>query len=221
MKQNWLHHLFNFLAVILGVILAFSFNERSHKTHQAEEAALLMQSLSAEMRHDIEIYDQFQIPANREHQENIAALISLLSQSEIEGAEEQLLSIISLENYQASTTIYSSMKSSGKLSLIEDPHLRSALTDYYEGSVLESNAKTDFQNNYFSEELLTWLTDNMDFLNNRILHPEALVLLRNRLMIYESLMEQKIESYQDLSEQCKTLVEAIEAHYPRPASATD
>jgi hypothetical protein len=70
-KINWLNHFFNFLAVILGVYLAFYINERAKMNEDKKEAILLMTSLVDDLEQDIKIYQEYQIPVNTQIQQNV------------------------------------------------------------------------------------------------------------------------------------------------------
>jgi hypothetical protein len=119
--------------------------------------------------------------------------------------------VFQVENFGPTTSTYGSMKSSGKLGLIEDLTLRKKLTGYYEGVVLEGIKKGEFQVDFFTEELLTWVIQNVDLSEMRILNKDELIILRNKLIIYESLIDQKVEAYEMIVEDSKQLKVSIES----------
>lgn len=211
-KYNWLNHVFNFLAVILGVYLAFYINERAKISQDRKESLLLMNSLVEDLAEDLDTYEKYQIPLNIQHQENVGNLLELLVIDSLVGIEEQLPTILQVENYAPTTSTYSSMRASGKLRLIDDLALQKSLSDYYEGLVLESVKKGEYQVTFFTEELLTWLTNNVDLLAMKVLNKEELIVLRNKLIIYESLVDQKVKAYETIvtdSKQLKMRIESI------------
>lgn len=210
-KYNWLNHLFNFLAVILGVYLAFYINEKAKINQDRNESLILMKSLANDFSEDIKTYEEYQIPENIQHQKNVENLLKLLSTDSLAGIEDQLSTIFQLENFAPTTSTYSSMPSSGKLRLIEDLALQKKLSDYYEGLVLESIKKGEFQVDFFTNELLTWLTNNVDLLEMEILNKEELIVLRNKLIIYESLIGQKVKAYEMIVEDSRKLKQRIES----------
>ena len=61
-KYNWMNHFFNFLAVILGVYLAFYLSERSKINQERKESMILMNSLVNDLSDDIKTYESYQIP---------------------------------------------------------------------------------------------------------------------------------------------------------------
>ncbi len=210
-KYNWLNHLLNFVAVILGVYLAFYINEKAKANQDRNESLLLMNSLANDLSEDIRTYEGYQIPENIQHKQNVENLLDLLSADNLEGIEGQLPTILQLENFEPTTSTYSSMKASGKLRLIDDLALQKKLTGYYEGLVFESVKKGEFQVDFFVKELLPWLTDNVDMLEMKILNKGELIILRNKLIIYVSLIEQKVKTYEMIVEDSKQLKMRIES----------
>ncbi len=170
-----------------------------------------MNSLINDLSEDIETYESYQIPVNTTHQENVENLLNLLLSDSLEEISAQLPIILGVENYVPTTSTYSSMKASGKLRLIGDLALQKKLNSYYEGLVIESTRKGEYQVDFFTNELLTWLTNNADLMEMEILNKDELIVLRNKLIIYQSLIDQKTESYKMLVEHSKKLKEQIES----------
>lgn len=211
-KSTWLNHLFNFLAVILGVYLAFYINEKATINKEKKESFVLMNSLVNDLSEDIETYEKYQIPKNIQQQQSISKLLELLIADSLETIGNELSSVFQVENFTPTTSTYSSIKNSGKLKLIEDLTLQKELSDYYEGLVIESEKKGEFQADYFTNELLTWLVSNVDLLSMNFVKQDELIIFRNKLIIYKSLIEQKVEAYKlilDHSKKLKLNIESI------------
>jgi hypothetical protein len=213
-KYNWLNHILNFIAVILGVYLAFYINESAKANQDRAESRLLLQSLVTDLTEDISAYEQYQIPVNIQHQQGVESLVDLLTTDSLAGVSSQLPTIFQLENYAPTASTYGSMKAAGKLRLIEDLALQKELTDFYDGLVLETIEKGKYQVDFFTNELLIWLTNNVDLLTMEILQPDELILLRNKLIIYQSLIEQKVQAYEMIVENSKQLKTRIESILP-------
>jgi len=210
-SYNILNHLLNFLAVILGVYMAFYINEKAKINHDRNESLVLMRSLVGDLSDDIKTYEEYQIPENIKHQKNINELLTLLTEDKIENVNSRLSIIFQVENFDPTTSTYGSMKSSGKLELIEDLALRKKLTNYYEVLVLESIKKGEFQVEFFTSELLKWTTNNVDLLEMKILNEDNLMVFKNNLLIYESLIDQKVQTYEMVVENSKKLKANIES----------
>lgn len=195
-KYDWLNHVFNFLAVILGVYLAFYMNERAKMNEDRKESLILMHSLIDDLSEDITVYEEYQIPVNVRYLQDVEKFLNEFSADSLENLDGHLSTIFQIENFAPTTSTYSSMKSSGKLRLIEDLSLRKKMTDYYDGLVLESRAKGEYQVDYFTNELLIWFARNVDLSTLEILNKDELLILRNKLLIYASLIDQKVKSYE-------------------------
>ncbi|MDT0538605.1 hypothetical protein [Croceitalea sp. P059] len=204
-RKEWVNHILNFIAVILGVYLAFFLNEKSTINKEIKEGQQLMNSLITDLSEDITTYEEYHIPINIKQQENLRKLIELLSKDKLSNIEKELFTVFQVDNFTPTKTTYSSMKSSGKLKLIDDLSLRKKIDDYYEGIVLESVKKGDFQVEYFTNELLKWLTGNVDLMEMTLLRKDDLIGLRNKIIVYESLVKQKVNAYQLVVEESKKL----------------
>jgi hypothetical protein len=213
MKKNysWLNHVFNFLAVILGVYLAFFMNERAKMNQDLEESMTLMRSLVNDLSEDIRIYENHQIPVNKAHHQDVERLIGVLMAGDTGDISALLPEIMRVENFAPTTSTYSSMKASGKISLINDLSIQKKLSEYYDSIVIESIRKGEYQVDYFTDELVSWLINNVDLAEMRLLSTDELIILRNKLIIYQSLIYQKIDSYEQVVSDSRELKQAIEA----------
>lgn len=209
-KYNWSNHLLNFISVILGVYLAFYVDARGKAREDRRESRLLMQSMINDLKADIKSYETYQIPFNTSYRENVDSLLSFLVSGKVEAIESKLPSILQVENYAPNISIYNSMKSSGKLRLIEDVHLQKSLSDFYDGTAQECISKNDIQADYFLNEVMSWLRLNTDLMQMKLLPKGELLVLQNTLMIYQSLVNQKVRDYELVVEESKALQEQIE-----------
>lgn len=210
-KYNWLNHLLNFIAVILGVYLAFYVNERAKLSAEKKERTLLLQAMINDLSADVKTYDNYQIPINVQYNEKIDSLLLSLSTAKLGVNSSHLAGIFQVENYVPNTSTYNSIKSSGQIKLIEDLELQKQLSDYYDGLVLECISKNEIQVDYFMKEVVKWLTLNADLMDMQVLKGSNLVVLRNTLLIYQSLVAQKIMNYEEIVEESKALQEKLDS----------
>lgn len=210
-KNNWLNHFLNFLGVILGVYLAFYISERAKINQEKKESIVLMKSLVNDLSNDIKTYEKYEIPENIKQQQNVENLLNLLLKNSSKVKGDQLSIVFQIENFTPTTSTYSSMKSSGKLGLIDNLMLQKKLTNFYDGLAIESIKKGEFQVEFFKSELLTWFTKNVDLLKMELINKDEFIILRNKLIIYKSLIEQKVESYEMVVEKSKELKLHIES----------
>ena len=79
MKQiNWSDHILNFLAVIIGVTLAFYVSDSADKSREKEELRLIVQSFIDELEEDRETYEDYQIPSNEEQSKLIGEVLNFI-----------------------------------------------------------------------------------------------------------------------------------------------
>jgi len=213
-RFSWSNHLFNFIAVILGVYLAFYMSERAAQHKEREESNVFMQSLITDLKEDLKTYQDYQIPVNQEQLGQINQLVEELANDKLDGLQSGMTAIFQVENYAASSSTYSSLKSSAKLGLIKDLDLQKDLNNYYEGLATESQLKGQFQADYFTEELLGWSVSNVDLITMELVKTDELIVLRNHLIIYASLIDQKLENYKMIVEQSTALIESLEKALP-------
>ncbi len=211
LRYHWFNHLFNFIGVILGVYLAFYVDEKAEENRDRKESLVLMRSLVNDLSADIETYEEYQIPVNIQHQENLDTLLELFVKNDLERANASLPTILQLENYTPTTSTFNSMKASGKISLIDDLTLQKKLTYHYEGLAEESIAKGELQVNFFTDELLIWLSNHADLMNMKIIDEEEIPILINKLIIYSSLVNQKVDNYEMVLEESKQLRQHLDS----------
>lgn len=211
-RSNWLTHFFNLFTVVLGVYLAFYINEWSKDNQDQKEAQALMLSMIDDLEKDIKGYEGYHIPVNKAQRTSIDTAVEALLASDMETFSESLSQVLAVENYAPTKTTYSSMKAAGKLGLFDDLSLQSAISNYYEGLVVESEFKGTYQADYFTGKVLDWVAENIDLLTMEFIHENDLTVFQNRLLIYQSLIDQKVSSYEEILENSKALKAKIEEH---------
>lgn len=210
-KINYINHLLNFSAVVIGVYLAFYINDNAKLNQDKRESFLLMESLANELREDLDAYTNYQIPENSNHQESLNKLIKALTNNNTDSINEYIAAIFRVENYSATTSTYNSIKASGKFNLIENFEIRRSISDFYEGSAIESETRSEFQAEFFKTELLPWVIRNMDLQEMKFLNENEKIVLKNMIIIYESLVSQKVEAYKMIIKESKVLKEKIDS----------
>ncbi len=208
---RWTNHLLNFLAVILGVYLAFFINEKAKSAAEKKEVVLLMNSMINDLSADIKTYEDYHIPVNNKCRKEVDSLLTLLIANDMERINNQLPKIFQVENYVPNTSTYNSIKSSGKIRLFEDLALQKKLSDYYDGLVIECESKNKIQVDYFMNEVVSWLTNNADLMEVKLLEDAPLIVFRNKLMMYQSLISQKVNNYEKIVEESKALEEKLQS----------
>lgn len=209
-SSNWANHGLNFLAVILGVYFAFYINERSKQNDQEKEAVQLMQSMVKDLSADLQTYKEYQIPLNKKYLGEMNGLFNSLKFNDLNPINQQMSKLFQVENYTPNTSTYNSMRNSGKLRLMPSINLQKKLGDYYEGLVLECEKKNEIQIEFFMSEMVNWLTYNADLLEMKLLEDGKLVVFRNKLLIYQSLIDQKIKNYEMIVKESSELKKQLD-----------
>lgn len=200
----------NFVAVILGVLLGFYINEQAKFSDEKKERVLLINSMINDLTADIKTYEDYQIPVNVKYKKGIDSLLYYLYANEPQKINATLPLVFQVENYTPNSSVYNSIKSSGKIRLIEDLNVQKQLSDFYDGLVLECVKKNEVQVSYFLDDVVKWLTLNADLMEMKLQDKSNTVVLRNTLMIYQSFVDQKIDNYQLIVKESGMLKEELE-----------
>jgi hypothetical protein len=193
---DWQNHLFNFLAVILGVYLAFYMNEKAMAHLEKKEAQRYANMLISDLESDLHAFTTYQIPVNQEILKQLDTVIAAVYDNDIETFESHLGNILEVENFAPTDVTYSIMKTTGKLTLLNDMELQKGIADFYEVFAKECEAKNDLQASYFTNTILKWLTQNTQFQTMTLTNTDKLNTFANQLLIYHSFVSQKVKQYQ-------------------------
>lgn len=199
---NWPEAILNFIAVILGVFLAFQIESSAADAREEKELEEIIQSFVKELENDHRNYVDYQIPSNEAISASIDTLLIL-----IKGGEEggQLNLPLDLNNYSPVSSTYSSVVSSGKFSLIKDLQIKKGITNYYESLSSEAEQRGQVQVEYFLKEIIPWLVANTDLLNVELEDFLEDDEFANLLLIYKGLIDNKISQYELVAAEADTL----------------
>lgn len=206
---NWSDHILNFVAVILGVSLAFYISSNSERNKERDEYSQMIRSLIEELETDIGIYTDYQIGANRDQSETIMEVVEMLTNNQSDSLLEKFQGCMSFTNYSPRNVTFNSISSTGKLDLIESYDLRKQISTYHEVWVAEAEFQGNMQVDFYRESLQSWIIKNGDFLNPDldVLRDKELV---NMLIIYKSQIDGKLRKYERLVEEAKALKTKLE-----------
>lgn len=198
-KINLINHFLNFVAVILGVLLAFYVNSCSETNKEKKELKEIVTSLMADLENDHKTYSEYQIPVNETQSKELENLIADILNVENK-AQESLSVSVEVENYSPISSTYLSINSSGKINLIDDLEVKKKLSNYYDILSEESIKKGDLQVNFFLNEILPWMMENTDLLDMQADDFIGQKKLVNRLILYRTLIENKKSQYIEIDE---------------------
>ncbi len=212
MKQiNWPDHILNFIAVIIGVSLAFYVNDRSERSQDRREQKKILQSMIDELDFDMEVYENHQINLNQSQSELIQEVIDMIRREETDSLSHKFLKCLNYTNYSPRSVTFNSILASGKLDLIEDFDLRRQLSVYHEIWVSEVEFRVSKQISFAENRLIPWVMANTDFQtpDPKDLQKRELV---NMLFVYQGLIDGKIRNYNQLLSEAKSLQENLQKY---------
>lgn len=204
-KIDWINHLFNFVAVILGVFLAFYVSANAEKRKEKKELRAIIESLIDDLADDQATYREYQLPVNRNHLKSIEQITAGILSNQAGTISQYLTDLISLDNYSPTSVTYLSGTSSGKISLIDDLEIKKGLSYYFDVLSVEAQKKGEVQVDFFLHELLPWLINHVS-LND--IDPESLLgnqVIANKLIIYQGFIENKTAEYEHIVEVAQSL----------------
>lgn len=213
-NMNLLNHSLNFIVVILGVFLAFYIDSYSEKRKEKVELRETITSLIEDLEDDHKTYSDYQIPQNEEQVADLEELISDILELD-EPKENQLSVNFEVKNYSPISSTYLSLKSSGKTNLIDDFKIRRELSNYYEILSEESISKGEVQQDFFLYEILPWMIENTNLMDVTSEELRGENTLANRLILYSTLIKNKLEYYKVLEEASMELRKSLDAFLNR------
>lgn len=208
---NWIDHLINFVSVILGVSLAFYVSNWSDENKDKEESKKIVASLISELDLDIGIYEDFQISYNQKQAENIGRAIAYIQTNELDSLPYLLQNGIGFQNYSPRRVTFNSITSSGKLNLIEDYELQMQISTFYDALVAEAQLRGEHQVRFYNEQFMPMMIETTDLTNPK-LDAVDLIKTKNSLLLYQRIIEWKVEQYEEILKRGKTLRNSLHAY---------
>ena len=191
---NLLNHSLNFVAVILGVFLAFYVDSCNERIKEEVELKEIIESLLDDLESDHETYRDYQIPKNEKQSKELEELIAdVLGLS---GNNQGQLSVnFEVENYSPVSSTYLSINSSGKINLFDDLKIKKELSNYYDILSQESMEKGEIQVEFFLNEILPWMIENTNLMDVSSEELRGEKKLANRIILYRTLIQNKTAQY--------------------------
>lgn len=211
-KINWIDHGLNMISVIFGVSLAFIISNYAQDRGKKDETKFLIASILEELEDDIKVYKDYQIPDNNVKADHITRVISILS--EMNGNQDSLSfylnsGALNINNYAPTNISLNSIISTGKLDLINDFQLRKLLLEYSD-QCLEAKFRGEFQIEFFTDRMLEWYINNPNY--EQEISSSGSDQLQVLLIIYGSLIQNKLSKYKDLAGMEENLIDKLKAY---------
>lgn len=210
-SSRWTDHILNFLAVILGVSLAFIISNRSEQAKINKEFEQNLTAILDEVEADIYTFESYQIPDNKlklkQMQETLQMMVSKVGEDSL---NSKLTAFFDVNNYAPTNITINSLISSGKLDLINDFQLKKKILAYQNTSE-ELIAQGEFQVEFLMDQVTPWFIRNSElFVGNKKGwyekdNSEAVVIFS----LYTSFVGNKISKYESALKEAKELKELI------------
>ncbi|WP_421765570.1 hypothetical protein [Ekhidna sp.] len=215
-KVNWSDHLFNFLAVILGVSLAFFVSRESEKSKLKAEFNQNIAAILEEVESDIYTFEDYQIPDNKAKLTLMKEAIQMIaSQTGGDSINVKMMSFFDVNNYAPTNITINSLISSGRLDLISDFELKNKIL-YYQNLAEELIAQGDFQINFLMDQITPWFIEkspyfmgNLNYIDHYKGDDSAAIMI---FSLHTSFVENKIRKYEAALENAKELRNMLEKY---------
>lgn len=210
MKQiNWSDHILNFLAVIIGVTLAFYVSDSADKKRENEELRKVVQSFIDELQDDQETYLEYQIPSNEEQSKLIEEVLYLIKTKNADSLADKIQGALSLNSYNPTGVTFHSIVSSGKLNLFSDFSLREDISVYYQLLSAEAEARGTLQLEFYMDQVVPWIVNETDIMNPSLENLITNKKLSNVLILYKSFIDNKTRHYVYMAKQAEELENSL------------
>ncbi len=210
-KINWLDHSLNFVAVIVGVSMAFYIGSSAEEAKQKEETRKILSALIQELDKDILTYTDYQIPNNEDQLEIIQNAQRVIQDKSYDSLGFYIQKAFGFRNFAPQNVTFNSIKSSGKIDLITDFDLRLQMATFYESYVQEASFRGQGQVDFNSLHIVPWMIESTDFTNPDISELD-MVKISNMLILYRSIIVSKLDQYQKVVDKGIELKEALKSY---------
>lgn len=210
---DWVNHILNFVAVIVGVFLAFYISDVAEHKKEQKQLSHIINIIIEDLKEDQATFEDYHIPINETQLNTIEKLIYGVITENEDTISTYFDLAISVENFYPSSATFNSLKSTGKLDLIENLEVKTALSDYYDTLGEEAKAKGLLQSDFLLDRILPWITKNTDLINGDLSSMKGNIEIANLFALYSSFIANKTENYKDIARVSKDLEDLISETY--------
>lgn len=170
----------------------------------------IIESLMDDLADDQQTYQTYQLPVNQEHISALQSFTAALMNNQSDTLLKYFPYLLMVDNFSPTSVTYLSGTSSGKINLIDDLEIKKGLSYYFDVLSVEAQKKGEVQADFFLGELLPWLTHNVNLTDPDPVSLMGDEVLVNKLILYQSFIENKIVGYEDILEVAKELEVTLE-----------
>ena len=216
-KINWLDHIANLIVVILGISIAFYLEGyKEDKGNKIQERKFL-ESMINNLQRDINALDTLASWNERVSKALIALSdVSVFAASKLNDTTlaEYILTIQYNPAFTPQISTYESLKTSGKLELIEDFQLKNQIVELYEQTYGSSNEYEVLTDEHVRDFIKPFYIANVRFYNGRAVRGDFLMddNFRNMIFSYRFLYLGKVAYYKKVREEIVIIKEKLSAY---------
>jgi hypothetical protein len=207
--KKWSQYLFEFFMLFLAVFCGFlAENKREHIVEHQRAKEYAHQMIN-DLRQDTSFLTEL-VQYVQEHNQAFDTVNSLFDKAPPVSNATLLRAVLTQRTTyptQLSATTFNQMKSSGSIRYFQNSELSREISNYYDQEHFFLNVAITYANNFFTTDVQPFMLDHFDYsesdyftdtlkTNNPVyLHrsAETDILLRNRLILYNSLLRWNID----------------------------
>ncbi len=229
-RKKWTHYIWEFLMLFLAVTLGFFVeNQREHYIEHRRTKEYARQMLS-DLKDDT-LYLNRLVKGVQEQINAFDTVNALFSKQPPVSNQVLLRAVLTQRStypFQLSATTFNQMKSSGNIRYFQNTELSRMITAYYDQSHFYANTALNYTNNFFTTDLQPFMLDHFDYnesdyfgdtlkVNDPVYldrSPKTDILLRNRLILYTSLLKYTIDNpIKSTNKKAGKLIELLKKEY--------
>jgi len=218
-RINWLDHTANLLVVILGISIAFYLEGWREETANKKQERKYLDSLITDLNTDVEALDTLRIV----NEMIIKASVSLANATVGQPYEDatKLRSDVLMIQYNPpfvpQRTVYESMKSSGRMDLINDFKLRNQIVELYEQYYRGTGQYDQSLDEHVRDFIKPFFMKNIQFTSGNTVDDAFLKEreFQNMIFSYRYLFVTKDSFYGEVKNKAIAMKEAMEKRLER------
>ena len=204
---DWTKQFVELCIVFIGITMAFMLNNwrEDYKSRQLEQKYLI--GFHEDIVHD-DTELGIVISANAKKMVRAKNTIAAIKAGHLttDSALEIFGDMVQMHLFFSKANTYESIKNSGNLNIIVDYDLKEELISYNQ-SFESKKLQEDYYKLYISYYVVPFVYQNMDFLNQKIVHKNTIddFAFHNLVLGYYQLLTQLLENYEDLNKKSSKL----------------
>jgi hypothetical protein len=211
-KVEWKNHLIELIVVFIGITLAFMLNNWREHTKNSRIESQYLSSFYDEIIYSNAKLDTI-INTNKVKIRYLTNTIALLKNDDLPA--DSIMAVIAqmaqISLFIPKTNTYESIKNSGNFNIIENYEIRSKIIEYYE-SFEGKKLVEEYYKMYINNYIIPYFFENVDILNSKIMNTNLIASYRlNNLIVgYYQLLDQVVDTYENIYSLNKLLILALE-----------